>query len=311
MKMTSSDFLADVVRLGLVRGALQVKMKDLRHTMEALGRTTRSQVHKQEYCAESARAALTGIDTFKLGGGSFGRDFMHKLCTLPGGGVKPLEERPPSAGAIESAGAPKEVAMAMAPPGRVAIIPLLTPPIPMPDIGVKEGERSPSVECVGVFRPSEAAQRLDSATRRSVRTPLALAKAAIAKAVKTALEEEGICTMVEKQYSISPQASPISNHVFKAGTPIAAYNSVGSNLVPIPPASRPRMAATWDIGCYWGVGPNSPAAHNANESSGSGLPKEGQPVSCKHSRQTALNSPPLVKSKRGKPLSDHYSLTYP
>jgi hypothetical protein len=35
MKMTSSKFLVDVVRLGLVRGALQLEMKDLRHAMEA------------------------------------------------------------------------------------------------------------------------------------------------------------------------------------------------------------------------------------------------------------------------------------
>jgi hypothetical protein len=45
MKMKSSEFLVDVVQLGLVRGSLQVEMKDLRHVMEAAGRTTRSQVH--------------------------------------------------------------------------------------------------------------------------------------------------------------------------------------------------------------------------------------------------------------------------
>jgi hypothetical protein len=100
MKITSSEFLADVVQQGLSRGALQVKIKDLRLAMEAAGRTTRSQVHDQEYSAESVRSALTGMDTFGLGGGSFGRDFMRKLCTLHGGGVKPLEERLQRAGAI-------------------------------------------------------------------------------------------------------------------------------------------------------------------------------------------------------------------
>jgi hypothetical protein len=41
MKMTSSEFLADVVRLGLMRGSMQVEIGDLRSAME--GRTTRSQ----------------------------------------------------------------------------------------------------------------------------------------------------------------------------------------------------------------------------------------------------------------------------
>jgi hypothetical protein len=113
------------------------------------------------------------------------------------------------------------------------------------------------------------------------------------------------------EYSISPRATPISGQVFKAGPPIAAYNNIGSNLVPTTPASRPRMGPTGDIVCYGDVGSSSPAAPNANRASGSSLPKEGQPVSSKHNIQTALNSPPLVKNKRRKPLSDQYSLTYP
>jgi hypothetical protein len=44
LKMTASDFLADVVRLGLMKGSMQVKIGDLRSAMEAAGRTTRSQV---------------------------------------------------------------------------------------------------------------------------------------------------------------------------------------------------------------------------------------------------------------------------
>jgi hypothetical protein len=75
--------------------------------------------------------------------------------------------------------------------------------------------------------------------------------------------------------------------MFKAGTPIAAYNSVGSNLVQKPPRS-----------------------YHANEASGSGLPKEGQPISGKHSKRLT-DSPPTVKKKRQKPISNHQSLNYP
>jgi hypothetical protein len=44
LKMTSSEFLADVVRLGLTKGSLQVKIGDLCGAMEAVGCMTRSQL---------------------------------------------------------------------------------------------------------------------------------------------------------------------------------------------------------------------------------------------------------------------------
>jgi hypothetical protein len=124
--------------------------------------------------------------------------------------------------------------------------------------------------------------------------------------------EEGICTMVEKHYVVSPQASltPIAEHVFTAGMPIAAYNSAGSNLASTPPPSTPPTEARRDAD-RWGLGPHALAVANANEASGSGLPKEVQSVIYKHRRQTALDSPPIVKSNRRKPLASCHSLTYP
>jgi hypothetical protein len=62
---------------------MQVEIEDLRSAMEAVGRTTRSQVQDQVWTAESVRAALTGKDNLGLGGAVFGQDFMLKLCTLP------------------------------------------------------------------------------------------------------------------------------------------------------------------------------------------------------------------------------------
>jgi hypothetical protein len=97
-KMTSSEHLADVVQLGLMGGSKQVEIGDLSSTMEAAGRTTRSQVQDQVWTAESVRTALTGEDTLGLGGALFGQDFMFNLCTLPT--VIPTEEtlpRPPEA----------------------------------------------------------------------------------------------------------------------------------------------------------------------------------------------------------------------
>jgi hypothetical protein len=73
MKMTSSEFLADMVRLGLMRGSMQLEIGYLRREMVAAGRTTRSQVRDQLWTAESVRAALTGRDTLGLGGLLSGR----------------------------------------------------------------------------------------------------------------------------------------------------------------------------------------------------------------------------------------------
>jgi hypothetical protein len=71
LKMTSSEFLANVVRLGLMRGSMQVEIGDLCSAMEAAGRTTRSQVQDQLWTAESVRDTLTGWDTLGLGGASW------------------------------------------------------------------------------------------------------------------------------------------------------------------------------------------------------------------------------------------------
>jgi hypothetical protein len=128
LKMTSSEFMADVVRLGLMRGSMQVEIGDLRSAMEAAGRTTRSQVQDQLWSAESARAALTGRDTLGLGGASFGQGFMLKLCTLPND-RHPEESRPQPE---EATGTPPVAIPAQ--PTRAAIIPLLTPPMAIPDL---------------------------------------------------------------------------------------------------------------------------------------------------------------------------------
>jgi hypothetical protein len=122
-KMTSSEYLADVVRLGLMRGSKQVEIEDLCSAMEAAGRTTRSKVQDQVWTAESVRAALIGDDTLGLGGALFGQEFMLQLCTPPTVS-SPEEPLPPQP---EATGTPPMAIPSQ--PIKAAIMPLLTPPM--------------------------------------------------------------------------------------------------------------------------------------------------------------------------------------
>jgi hypothetical protein len=89
-KTTASAFLANVVRLGLIRGSQQVDPEELRTALNAVGRTTRLQVQWHQWTPDSIRDTLTGDDTLGLGGNLFGQDFMAQLFPPPS--VPPHED---------------------------------------------------------------------------------------------------------------------------------------------------------------------------------------------------------------------------
>ncbi len=198
LRKTSSEFLADVVRLGLIRGAMQVEIGDLRSEMEAAGRTTRSQVQDQVWTAESVRAALTGKDHLGLGGAEFGQDFMLRLCTLP-------SDRSPQRITEETGTPPVAIPVQ---PDRSGIIPLLTPPMDIPDLK----------------------RRLSTVTE--VHTPPTAGNSG------WTVKEEATGVATPKL------ATPIADNLFSAGTPITTYKSVGSNFNPTPPAATPGGGAS-------------------------------------------------------------------
>ncbi len=165
--------------------------------------------------AKSATSALTGEDTLRLGGALYGQEFMFQLCTPQLCSPSPEEPLPlqPKAPWTPPVAIPS-------PPLKAEIIPLLTPPMditPLPHrIPTPRGDRSRRVH---FLLPDPGKPTLPASPT-----------------------SEGDGLLGPDEYTTPHQMdTPIPNYLSRAGKPVDAYKSVGSNPVS-PPVENSKRA---------------------------------------------------------------------